>query len=322
MKKIGLVYILLVSVIFLPDAYGQQVPQFSQYMFNPIFINPAYAGYKEQLYVQTYYRKQWAGVTGSPETIAVAADGFLPDQNLGVGIVGMTDRLGAMRNNSIYAKLSYHLRLTETGFLSFGLGVGYVSSLIDGNLLTPGDVNDPTVPGARNQIAYPDLKAGVFYYDDKYFAGIAFDNLLTPILDFDNGEVMAEPRNHMNLSAGMWIDVNSDIAFRPSFMFMDDFRTPSRLDLNASFVFVDKFWVGASYRTALDYAGRSLSENLRNSTGIVGLIEIFVTDGLRVGYAYDHNITGFNVRSFTTHDISIGYLLPARRVRSLSPRNF
>ncbi|PRY90343.1 PorP/SprF family type IX secretion system membrane protein [Mongoliibacter ruber] len=322
MKKLIIISIGLFLVISLYEVKAQQVPQFSQYMFNPLFINPAYTGYKEQLYVQSYYRKQWAGVQGSPETIAIAADGYLPDKNIGIGLVGMTDRLGAQRTSSIYANLSYHLRLSETGYLSFGLGIGYVNSLIDGNELSPGNPNDPSVPGSRNQISYPDLKAGVFYYDDKYFMGIAFDNLLTPILNFDNGEVMAEPRNHMNISAGMWMDINRDVAFRPSFMFMDDFKSPARLDLNGSFVFVDKFWVGASYRTALDYANRSLSSELKRSTGIVGLIEVFVTESLRVGYAYDHNITGFNVRSFTTHDISIGYLFPARRVRSVSPRNF
>ncbi|MFD2035061.1 type IX secretion system membrane protein PorP/SprF [Belliella marina] len=322
MKKVKLLIILGLIAMGCTELMGQQVPQFSQYMFNPLFINPAYTGYKEQLYVQSYYRKQWAGVEGSPETLALGADGFLPNQNLGFGVVGVLDRIGAQRTSGVYGNLAYHLRLSESRYLSFGVGIGVVNSMLDGALLVPGDSDDPSVPIGKNQMVYPDFKAGLFYYDENFFLGVAVDNLMGPLLDFDNGDMIAEPRSHMNLSAGTWVDISHNVAFRPSFMFMDDFKTPARLDLNASFVFIEKFWLGASYRTAVDYADRALNEQLKKSTSIVGLLEVYVTEGLRIGYAYDHSVNGFNPRNFSTHDISVGYLFPAKRIKSISPRNF
>ncbi|MCH7396489.1 type IX secretion system membrane protein PorP/SprF [Belliella sp. DSM 107340] len=322
MKRVKFLIIIGLVALSFTELMGQQVPQFSQYMFNPLFINPAYTGYKEQLYVQSYYRKQWAGVEGSPETLALGADGFLPNQNLGFGVVAVLDRIGAQKTSGFYGNVAYHLRLSESRFLSFGVGIGIVNSMLDGAMLQPGDSDDPTVPIGKNQVMYPDFKAGLFYYDENFFLGVAVDNLMSPLLDFDNGDMIVEPRSHFNLSAGTWIDISSNVAFRPSFMFMDDFRSPSRLDLNASFVFLEKFWLGASYRTAVDYADRALNDQLKKNTSIIGLIEIYITEGLRVGYAYDHSINGFDPRSFSTHDISIGYLFPAKRIKSISPRNF
>ncbi|MCH7409816.1 type IX secretion system membrane protein PorP/SprF [Belliella sp. DSM 111904] len=304
------------------ESKGQQVPQFSQYMFNPLFINPAYTGYKEQLYVQSYYRKQWAGVEGSPETFALGADGFLPNQRLGVGLVGLTDRLGAQRTNAIYGNIAYHLRLGEENYLSFGMGIGFVNSMLDGAQLIPGTDNDPSVPGAKNTVNYPDLKLGMFYYASKFYAGLAVDNVTSPLFDLDNGEVIIEPRSHLNVTAGYWIDFSYAVAFKPSVMYMDDFKAPARLDVNASFIFFDKFWLGASYRTAVNYKDQAFNEAMRNNTAVVGLFEVFIGEGLRVGYAYDHQINGFNPRGFSTHDISIGYLFPPKRIKSISPRNF
>lgn len=303
-------------------SFGQQVPQFSQYMFNPLFINPAYTGYKEQLYLQTYYRKQWAGVEGSPETFALGADGYLADKNLGVGLSMVSDRIGAQRTNAVYGNLAYHLRLDDSRFLSFGAGLGFMHSLLDGGMLTPGQINDPSVPAVKNNVAYPDIKLGLFYYDDNKFLGIAADNVLGPVLDLEKGDIIVEPSTHFYLSGGGLLEISEDIAMRPSFMFMDDFRAPARLDLNSSWIYKEKYWIGASYRTAVDYSNRSISDNTKKSTAVVVLLEFYVTEGLRVGYAYDHNITGFNVRNFSTHDISIGYLLAPKRVRLISPRHF
>lgn len=303
-------------------SFGQQVPQFSQYMFNPLFINPAYTGYKKQLYLQTYYRKQWAGVEGSPETFALGADGFLPDKNIGVGLSLVTDKIGAQRTNAVYGNLAYHLRLNDSQFLSFGAGIGFMHSLLDGGMLSPGQINDPIVPVVRNNVAYPDIKLGLFYYDDNKFLGIAADNVLGPVLDLEKGDVIIEPNTHYYISGGGLLEISQDISMGPSFMLMDDFSAPARLDLNSSLIYKEKYWIGASYRTAVDYSNRSISDNTQKSTAVVILIEFFVTESLRVGYAYDHNINGFHARNFSTHDISIGYLLAPKRVRLISPRHF
>ncbi len=301
---------------------GQQIPQFSQYMFNPIFINPAYAGYKESLYAHTYYRKQWTGINGSPETFAVSVDGFLPESGLGWGVYMMHDQVGAQKTTSAYGNIAYHLRLTEERFLSFGLGVGAVNASVDESLLISFDPNDPSLGGLNERMFYPDFKAGLFLYDDLFFLGIAGENLAAIFTDFDRGDLIINNRAHANLSGGVWIDLSNNLALRPTFLFMDDFKGPARLDLNTSLVINDKYWLGASYRTGVDYAGRIDNSNLNRNTAIVGLVEIWIASGLRIGYAYDYHLSGFDFRNLTTHDISIGYTLPQSRFNVYSPKYF
>ncbi|EIM78830.1 hypothetical protein A3SI_00010 [Nitritalea halalkaliphila LW7] len=321
MKRKSIFLLALVLQFFL-EANAQQVPQYSQYMFNPIFINPAYTGYKDQLFLQSYYRKQWVGLEGAPETFVVAADGFIPDKNLGIGVIGMSDRLGMQRTSALYANISYRLQLGQYDFLQFGIGVGMVNAVLDGGLAETTNPDDPTVPVGRNDVLYPDLKAGVFYFNERFYFGAAFDNLLSPILDFDNGQVIAEPRSHLFLTGGSAFALSDNIDFRPSFFWMDDYRSPARVDLTTNFSFYERLWVGATYRTSVDYANRSLSPDLQRATAVVAMFQVFLTEGLRIGYAYDHNITGFNVRNFTTHDISLGFMLQGRRVGTVSPRYF
>lgn len=318
-------YIFLVGLLYLGTIHiteAQQIPQFSQYMFNPIFINPAYAGYKESLYAHTYYRKQWAGVTGSPETFAVSVDGFLPGSGLGIGGYVIHDQIGAQKTTSAYGNIAYHLRLTEERFLSFGLGVGAVNSSIDESLLISFDPNDPFLSTVNERIMHPDFTAGLFLYDDLFFLGIAGENLASIFMDFDRGDVIRNNRAHANVSGGMWIDMTNSLALRPTFLFMDDFKAPARLDLNTSLVINDKYWIGASYRTGVDYAGRIDNTNLKRNTAIVGLVEFWLNNGLRIGYAYDYHISGFDFRNLSTHDISIGYTFPQNRFNVYSPKYF
>lgn len=301
---------------------AQQAPQFTQYMFNPLFLNPAYAGYKEQIYLQSYYRKQWAGVEGSPETFAIAGDGYIPDYNLGVGGHVMVDRLGAQRTTGGYANAAYHLRVSDEGYLSFGLGAGLVNSLLDGAMLNPTNPNDPVVAAGREQVFYPDLRAGLFYYNPNFFAGISADNLFSSSFKFNNGAVLLQPETSLYFTMGTFIDVSYNVAIKPSILYVDNFHGPSRLDLNAFFLLGEKLWLGTSYRTSVNYHGEEFKKELKRPASIVGLIAFDITDRLRLGYAYDHNISGFGVSSFSTHDISIGYLFPPDLVRLISPRCF
>ncbi|WP_339754212.1 type IX secretion system membrane protein PorP/SprF [Algoriphagus aquimarinus] len=309
-------------LLSLNHSFGQQVPQYSQYIFNPVFINPAYAGYKQQLYLQSYYRKQWTGVTGSPETFAVAGDTYLEEAQLGVGGQFLTDKLGAQRTVAAYGNVAYHLRLSDTKFLSFGAGAGVVNSQMDGSMLNPDTDNDPSIPLSKERITYPDLKLGLFLYDERYYIGIAADQVLSSVVDFDKGDVMFEPNPHLYMTAGYHFDLNYNFSFVPSIMYMDDFKAPARMDINASLILNDMFWLGAGYRFGIDMPGRDIQEGLKKSTALVGMVQVQLREGLRLGYAYDHTLSRFSVGNFTTHDISIAFLFPPKRVRLVSPRFF
>ncbi|MCE7056983.1 type IX secretion system membrane protein PorP/SprF [Algoriphagus sp. AGSA1] len=309
-------------LLSLSDSFGQQVPQYSQYIFNPVFINPAYAGYKQQLYLQSYYRKQWTGVTGSPETFAVAGDTYLEDSKLGLGGQFLTDKLGAQRTVAAYGNLAYHLRLSDTKYLSFGVGAGVVNSQLDGSMLNPDIADDPSIPASRERMTYPDLKVGLFLYDEKYYIGLASDQMLSSVVDFDRGDVMVKPAPHLYLTGGYHFDLNYNFSLVPSIMYMDDFKAPARMDINAALILNDMFWLGGGYRFGVDMPGRDIDPGLKKSTAVLGMVQVQLREGLRFGYAYDHTISGFSVGAFTTHDISIAYLFPPKRVRLVSPRFF
>lgn len=310
---------LLLSV---SHSFGQQVPQYSQYIFNPVFINPAYAGYKQQLYLQSYYRKQWTGVEGSPETFAVAGDTYFRESQIGVGGQVLTDKLGAQRTVAAYGNIAYHLRLSDTRFLSFGVGAGVVNSQLDGSMLHPDVNDDPSIPLSKDRITYPDLKAGLFLYDDKYYVGLAADQMLSSVINFDRGDVMVEPVPHLYLTGGYHLDLNYNFSLIPSFMYMDDFKAPARMDVNAALILNDMFWLGAGYRFGIDIPGREVQDGLKKSTALLGMVQVQLQQVLKLGYAYDHNLSGFSVGNFTTHDISISFLFPPKRVRLVSPRFF
>ena len=309
-------------LLALSDSYGQQVPQYSQYIFNPVFINPAYAGYKQQLYLQSYYRKQWTGVTGSPETFAVAGDTYLEESQLGIGGQFLTDKLGAQRTVAAYGNLAYHLRLRDTKFLSFGVGAGVVNSQLDGSMLNPDMGDDPSIPLSKERITYPDLKLGLFLYDDNYYIGVAADQMLSSVIDFDRGDVMVLPDPHLYVTGGYHLDLNYNFSLVPSIMYMDDFKAPARMDLNAALILNDMIWLGAGYRFGIDMPGRDIQPGLKKSTGLLGMVQVQLRESLRLGYAYDHTLSGFSVNTFTTHDISIAFLFPPKRVRLVSPRFF
>lgn len=143
---------------------AQQDAQFSQYMFNGIYINPAYAGYKEQLNVHAFYRNQWVGLDGAPKTMSLAVDAIANQGNVGLALQISNDRIGAQRNLAAYANYAYRLRLDTYGEsrLAFGLGVGVIQLGIDGSLLNPNDFEGQLPPGMQSRIV-PDARAGVFF---------------------------------------------------------------------------------------------------------------------------------------------------------------
>ncbi|GAB3659150.1 type IX secretion system membrane protein PorP/SprF [Echinicola sediminis] len=318
-------YIIIALGMFLGclDLHAQQAPVFSQYMFNPLFINPAYAGYKQQVYLQSYYRKQWTDVQGSPETFALSGDGLITDTNMGVGGHIMVDRLGAQKTTGAYANFAYHLRVGYEGYVSFGLGAGLVNSKLDGSMLNPSDPNDPVIAGNEEQAFYPDLRAGFYYYNPYFFAGASVDNMFSSKFNLDKGAVLVQPNSNIYLTVGTIIDVSYNLAIKPSVLYVDDFAGPSRLDLNTSFLLGERLWLGASYRSSVNLQGEEFrDQDEKRPASIVGLVELYVNDRLRVGYAYDHNISGFSAKAFSTHDFSIGYTFPPKRVRLVSPRYF
>ncbi len=316
--------ILLVLSILTKISVAQQDAQFSQYMFNGIYINPAYAGYKEQLNMHAFYRNQWTGIKGSPTTLSVAIDAIANDGNVGLALQVSSDRLGAQRNQSVYGNYAYRIQMNTYGSarLAFGLGVGAVQLGIDGALLNPNDP-EPNQPTGLQSAILPDARAGVYYSDDKFYAGFSADNIVSQYVKIDRYAFIPQPKVHYYLTAGMLLPLSTDISLKPSFLLKDDRGGPTSLDLNAFFILADRLWLGGSYRTGVKlYSKDYLQKDLSQLNSAVAAIQVFPTKALRIGYAYDFSIGPLQGYSGGTHEISISYFFNNKSYKVLSPRYF
>lgn len=319
--KIALAALLMLSV---QQIKAQQDAQFSQYMFNGIYINPAYAGYKEQLNLHSFYRTQWTGITGGPRSMSLAVDAIANDGNVGLALQVASDRLGAQSNLTAYGNYAYRLKLNEDGSsrLALGIGIGLVQLGIDGSKLNP---NDPEMyqPAGMQSKIIPDARTGVFYSDNRFYVGVSADNLIAQAVKVESDGFIAQPKPHYYLTAGVLIPLSEGIQLKPSFLLKDDRAGPTSLDVNAFVLLNDIIWLGGSYRTGVKLYDKSyLQKDLSNRNSVIAAMEIFPVKSLRIGYGYDFSVGALRGYSGGTHEISVGYYINRKNTRMLTPRYF
>lgn len=320
MKFLKKIFFLMILNFFALSVFAQQDAQFGQYVFNGMYINPAYAGYKEELYMQAFVRSQWTGVKGAPQTLSVSADEAINNESLGIGAIFTKDKIGAQNSLKASANLAYRIKLdrTETNILAFGLGVGVIQTGIDGTLLDPIELGDNRIPtGSVSQVS-PNIRAGVHYSNEKFFIGFSADNLLSKSLSvFDDYEALNfKVQPHFYLTAGMAFQVNQDFVFKPTFLIKDDLNGPTSLDLNAFMLMKERFWLGAVYRTSVKlYPKQNLQNTLRQRAALGLIAELFVRDNLRIGYGYDYSLNKLGNYDYGSHEISVGYYLVTKKSR-------
>lgn len=324
MKRI---IIILAFLIFAQVAKSQQDAQYSQYMFNGIYINPAYAGYKEQTNLHSFYRNQWTGINGSPKSMSLALDGIANEGNVGLALQVSSDKLGAQSNLAAYGNYAYRIRMNVDGSsrLALGLGVGVIQNALHGDMLDPRDPGDEFIPMGTERELAPDARVGVYYSDNKFYAGFSVDNLVAQhvLKNRNMGINFPIPKSHYYLTAGMLVPLSTGVQLKPSFLLKDDRGGPSSLDVNAFLLLGEKIWLGASYRTAVKlYSKAHLQKDLDPKNAIVAMAEIYATPQLRIGYGFDYNLNKLRAYSGGTHEISVGYYFKQKKVRMLTPRYF
>lgn len=328
MKAYFIILAGLLLVMLPRHAAAQQDAQFSQYMFNGIYINPAYAGYREQLNLSAFYRNQWTGLDGAPQTISFAADATANNERVGLALQLMNDRIGAQSSTMAYLNYAYRIPLgnRENGnTLALGIGAGIVQYRIDGTKLDPTDGADPLLLNQRRSILMPDARAGVYFSNDRIYAGLSVDNLIVHYLEprKDNEHYFPDKKMHMYLTAGGLIPLSDNFLLKPSFMWKEDFAGPGSLDLNAFVLIAEKIWIGASYRTAFNVLKKDhLDPSLQKPAAFVALAEIYVAQKLRIGYGYDIPLNRLGDYNYGSHEISLGYFFTPKKARMLTPRYF
>ncbi|GAA4200933.1 type IX secretion system membrane protein PorP/SprF [Pedobacter jeongneungensis] len=323
MKK--LIWLIAGSFLLLSrPVSAQQDAQYSQYMFNGIYINPAYAGYKEVLNVHSFYRSQWTGITRAPRSMSLAVDAIANSGNVGLALQVASDKLGAQNNLSIYGNYAYRIRMNDDGSsrLALGLGVGMVQLGIDGSMLNPNNP-EPNQPVGMQSTIVPDARAGVYFANDKYYAGFSVDNLIATYINIDRYAFIPQPKPHYYLTAGALFPLNEDFQIKPSFLLKDDRGGPTSLDVNAFLMIKDFLWVGGSYRTGVKLYDKSyLQKDLTPRNSAVAAIQVFPSEKIRIGYGYDFSVGPLQGYSGGTHEISLSYSFIKPNIRIKCPRVF
>ncbi|HSI89611.1 MAG TPA: type IX secretion system membrane protein PorP/SprF [Adhaeribacter sp.] len=297
-------------------AVAQQSAQYTQYIFNGLVINPAYAGSKEIWSLNAIYRDQWTGLEGAPKTQTFSADGSLKQNKLGIGMQVINDRLGAQGQLSALVSGAVRMQVSENGKLSFGLAGGATQYSLDGTMLRTTNP-DPAIPNSKEVHIVPEAKAGLYFHTERFYSGISGVNLI-PV----KNQFLLTPERHYFLTAGYVFDLGEQVKIKPSFLVKDDFKSATSLDANLFVLFADRIWVGGSYRTSLDLRGKAPAERpLEMGNALAGIAEIYLTPKIKLGYAYDITLGG--LRDYAGHEISLGYYVFKKdESQMLSPRYF
>lgn len=314
----------IIFVLSFQSAYAQHDAQFSQYMFNGLYINPAYAGYKEQWNVNVFYRTQWAGLPGAPKTFSVAADGVINDGRVGLGLQVVNDQLGAEKNTALYGTYAYRIPLDADGNkrLAIGVSAGFIQQRLNLSALNPASQNDALLMNAKGTSMMPDARVGIFYNSERLYAGVSADNILSGSFQkSDKLRTYLPLKPNLFVTVGGLLPLSENVSFKPSLLVKEDFAGPTSADLNAFFLFHEKLWIGASYRTAIFNKG-DIENSLTKSGAVAGMVDVFINSKLRIGYAYDQTLNGTGANSYSTHEVSLNYTWANPKARMLSPRYF
>lgn len=334
MRKNHCLLLTLLLVLTLSSGYAQQNVQFSQYIFNELAVNPAYAGYKEEWTGHLLYRSQWVGVTGAPKTATFSVDGLtdFDRKNTGLGLQITNDKLGAQSNLSAYANYSYRLKLNalDTRRLCLGLGVGVSQYALDGEELIYVKENDSRIPAGSVNTITPDLRFGIYYYSPTFFAGASVmdlfaDYISTKLQDGAKTYLNIKKTRHYYFSAGGLIPLSSTLTFKPSFLLKEDFKGPTNFDLNTFLAFNEKVWIGASWRTGLKlWSKDNLMSSLQMADAYSIMAQFYVNERFRIGYAYDRTLSELSNFENGSHEISVSLSIPSNKLgeKILSPRYF
>ncbi len=300
-----------IVLLFAFTARGQQDPMLTQYMFNGLYLNPAYSGSHDYWTSTLSYRSQWAGAQfkGAPQTAIAAVDGPIHGKNMGLGFIVSHDRIGVTRTTSFSASYAYQLKLNQQSKLAMGINVGvaqYTSNLTD---VLIWDEQDEVYSNNLSKVI-PKMGLGLYYFGKRHYVGLSVPTLLAYedgrdfSMDLSKATFLSR---HYLLTGGVVFDVAENVKLKPSVLLKYVHNAPLEGDINFSAVFKDMFWVGASYRTG--DAAAILLEYQSNSY-------------FRIGYSYDITFSGLRGYQNGSHEIMIGVDFGKDLVKVKTPRYF
>ena len=309
-KHIKVLMLLAVMLFAYQKSIAQTEPMYSQYMFNMLGVNPAYAGSREASSFNFFQRSQWIGLQGAPQTTSFSFDQSILNKRAGWGIQFYDDKIGVEKADGINIMGSTRIQVSENGILSGGLSLGLMNYRIDlMNVTGRFTPNDPAFYSNLNKWM-PSLGLGVYYNTDNFYAGVSIPNILKSRLtafDLIRSGLQKVNQKHIFLTTGIVIPINEDLKLKPSTMIKMVEGAPIEADFNTNIWLKDIIGLGVSYRTG---------------DAIIGMAEIQVNQNLRFGYAYDMTISPLKFYNTGTHEIMIRYEIGNFKTKIKSTRYF
>jgi len=295
-----------ILLLLVNSIYAQQEAQYSQYMYNTISVNPAYAGSRNVLSVLALHRSQWIGLEGAPTTSTFSINTPIPETNLGLGISAISDRIGPTEQTTVSGDISYTIRLSEKTNLSFGAKGTASFFSFDQYKVTPFQANDPKWKSLSSNMS-PNFGVGMYLHSDKYYLGLSIPNLMESNFYNDNEIAINSQSRNYYFIGGYVFDVSNWIKFKPAIVSKIVTGAPVQLDLSGNALFMDKFVLGAAYRV---------------DAALTGLAGFQVNDELFIGYSYDFDTTNLSRYNSGSHEIFIRYEFVFKNDKLVSPRFF
>ena len=291
------------------ESFAQQDPMYTQYMENLQTLNPAYAGSKEMLSMMVAARNQWVSLPGAPDTRSISLHTPIKATQMGLGFSLLRDKIGPVTQTGLYVDYSYRLYFSNQQTLALGLKGGL--NFFDANLanLATNDPNDPVFAYDINRRFLPNLGVGAFFYTNQYYLGLSVPKLIENTIN-DNGvstQSISKEQIHLFFMAGYVFDVNRIVKFKPSILAKYVHNAPVSLDLNGTFLFYERLWLGGMFRMGDSFGG---------------LVQMQVTDQIKIGYSYDLPISKLGAYNNGTHEIMVSFDFNFGSGRVRSPRYF
>ncbi len=290
--KVRLIILSIFFIVLCLEGYGQQKPVLSQYMFNGLVLNPAYAGRHDYTTFTAMYRDQWINVPGAPKLTTFAGQSGFKDRNIGIGLVVSEDRIGVHSNLSFYGNYAYVLRIRGGAKLSMGLQGGMDVLRSDWSQLTLDDINDPVLTGSESNL-FPNFGTGLYYFTESYYIGFSVPYILTS-RKTKNNDLFRDVRHSRNyyLTGGLLFDLGYKVKIKPSGLLRIEDNMPLGFDLNLNLYYDEIIDIGLSYRSG---------------DSMIGILGLQVNKYLKFSYAYDYIISSLTTYTKGSHELMLQY---------------
>ena len=301
--------ILFLAILGIQSSDAQQLPQFTQYMYNTIAVNPAYAGSRGVMSIVGLNRNQWVGFDGGPSTQTLSIHSPLRNEKIGLGLSMLNDKTGDENFTYFYGDFSYTINASEDIKVAFGLKAGATNYKLDNQFYAYDDViSDPFFNDKLNRWNF-NVGTGIMVHTDKWYIGLSAPR----IINHDNNnqsEYLALEQVHYYFIGGYVFNLSDSVKFKPSTMTKYTSGAPLSTDVTANFLFNEKFWLGASYRI----------NEVQRAFG--AFADFQVSKQLRIGYAYE--IPTKEIRGYTSgsHEALLIYEFKFSKDKLKSPRYF